>query len=865
MSVDSRRPFCHASRTSSRLLPAFFLTLVSSLGFLPASMAQPQPDSQQPAPPLAAPPLQEYYQSLLDELGPLLSQAETQAFTQLQAPRQREAFLREFWRQRDPQPETEHNELQERWQQQVQAARQYYPLLQGDRARSMMLAGAPTLTAAFRGCGGTRPLEIWFYSDSASSFYLAFVSTDEGSHELWWPGRGLELLISDPDWIKYDTEKLIERFNRSLREGCSGEQRGTLRFFEQTVQNALSWDDLRTRTRTPAPVDAWVPSFLARLQARAAADKQSLLPGAELDLSVGGRLQGQTVLQGRVTLPLSDLGIEDTTELATLELSLEGELLSAGSRVDSFRYTFHSAGRDATGKAVELTFFRAVTPGPYLLRLEARGSQGLLLDRFVEVDVPEGQHAAGATDNERLNTLSRASDIEIFDSYHSVQLIPPADLLIVDEVEIATLTTGAGVQSVELWLNDELAARIDRPPFRATIDVGPEPQQHQLEAVALGADGQALARDRLQLNAGRHHFGVRLLEPNGLQQPGTQVRAVAEVEIPEAAELDRVELYLNETLLATLYQPPFIQPFSVPEAEWTTTFVRAVAYLKNGRSTEDLQLVQARGELDQIDVQLVELYATVTRGERLVMDLKRDKFQILEDGKPQRIERFERMDNLPINVVVLMDTSQSMRAAIAPATASALGFIDSVLTERDQAAFIRFNHVSQLVTPFTNSLERLRLGVSGLQASGGTRLYDSLIQAMYYFSGIEGKRALVLLSDGNDEHSHFGFRQVVDYGLRSGVAVYAIALESGLEDPRSTRQHRDELAELALLTGGRFFRVRSLMRLDDVYEQIQLELRSQYLLTYYSPEGSPGFRRVDLEVEGSNRLQVKTRQGYIRR
>ena len=128
-----------------------------------------------------------------------------------------------------------------------------------------------------------------------------------------------------------------------------------------------------------------------------------------------------------------------------------------------------------------------------------------------------------------------------------------------------------------------------------------------------------------------------------------------------------------------------------------------------------------------------------------------------------------------------------------------------------------------------------------------------------YFSGIQGKRALILLSDGQDVASRYSYEEALEFARRTGVAVYAI----GLDLPQREFDVRNKLVRLATETGGHHFFIDGARHLDRVYERVQSELRSQYLLAYQSPQQEDGerFREVEVEV-GKPGLEAKTVRGY---
>ena len=221
--------------------------------------------------------------------------------------------------------------------------------------------------------------------------------------------------------------------------------------------------------------------------------------------------------------------------------------------------------------------------------------------------------------------------------------------------------------------------------------------------------------------------------------------------------------------------------------------------------------------------------------------------------------RFENVDSLPIHAGVMIDTSASMVEELTDAEVAAHRFFREVLTSSDRAAVITFADAPRLATRFTGNLELLAGGLAGLQAEGETRFYDSLAFALHYFSGVRGKRALILLTDGDDSESHFRFEEVLEYARRTGVTIYAI----GINVPSQPVEAGVHLDQLARETGGRSFRIRRANELASVYETIRQELRAQYLIAYQSSrlDGSTAFREVTLEVERPG-LAVRTISGY---
>jgi VWFA-related protein len=442
---------------------------------------------------------------------------------------------------------------------------------------------------------------------------------------------------------------------------------------------------------------------------------------------------------------------------------------------------------------------------------------------------------------------------------HGIRILPPPNDLLVGNVRVEALASGEGIARVRFRLDGKDLLSKARPPYSVELNLGQAPRVHRLEVTALAREGKELARDEILLNAGPHRFGIRLLEPRRGHTYRGSLRAEAAVEVPEGEQLDRVEIFLNDNLVATLYQAPFAQPVVIPGTE-TVAYVRAVAYLADGNSAEDLVFVNAPEYLEELDIQLVELFTTVVdRRNRPVAEVDAEEFRVFEDGIEQKLVRFEKVTDLPIYAGLLLDTSASMYEELREVVKGALRFFDDVITPKDRAAVMTFNERYELVVRFTNDPEILAGGVAGLVAEGETYLYDSLIQSLFYFSGARGKRAILLISDGKDVGSRYNFDDALEYARRTGVAIYTIGL--GLSG--SDKEVQLLLRRLADETGGRAFFVGRALELGQVYEAIEQELRSQYLLAYQSsqPGREKKFRSVEVEVARPG-LKAKTIRGY---
>jgi VWFA-related protein len=186
-------------------------------------------------------------------------------------------------------------------------------------------------------------------------------------------------------------------------------------------------------------------------------------------------------------------------------------------------------------------------------------------------------------------------------------------------------------------------------------------------------------------------------------------------------------------------------------------------------------------------------------------------------------------------------------------------FFETVIQPKDRAAVFTFSDTPTLGVRFTNQMDVLTGALQGLTAEGGTALYDSLIYALYYFGGIKGKKAIILLSDGQDSGSHYSFNEALDYARRSGVAIYAV----GIDMPQKDFDVRAKIQKLAEETGGRSFFISAASEMNRVFATVEGELRSQYMLAYQSTNQSRDdkFRTVEVKLAKPG-LEAKTARGY---
>jgi len=797
---------------------ALALSLLAALAIAAAASEEPPAQDELP---------------FLEVAGPLLTREERAIYLALGRGYRRAAFEKRFWASRDPFPETPVNELEVRWRERIPAALGHYGSLEDPRAVVELLVGEPR-TRTRLACGERlRPGEIWIY-DAADRirepFTLIFLDDPAGgAPSLWHPSDGWAALAAPGVTPPADDDPAA--WIQECRGGAD---------LASSLALAADWNELARRHGVlPQPDPAWARDLLVEPDVPSTAPPLT----AALDYDFPAASGRRTVVEGTFAVFPRPQG-----ELA---YRVEGEVVQNDVLVETFRYRFDPLRTPGDGAPpVPIRFQRALRPGLYhvAVRITDMATGAELRDER-QLEVPFPHTVTGVP----VEATPEPANGEL-----SLRLRAPLDRLVTGRQRISAELRGNGVQRIAFRLDGRPVFAKTRPPYEVELDFGRAPRPHRVEAIALDARGRELARDEVTVNGGPHRFSLRLVEPAVVPSGTDRIPVRAVVEAPEGERIERVELYLGERLAATLFQPPWSLTLQAPAAE-RPDWVRAVAYLDGGGAAEDVRLLAGGVPGEALDVDLVEIYASVLdRRGRPIDDLEANEVRVEEDGDEMTVRRFERVEGRPIHAGVLIDVSSSMAEELWDAERAAYVFFERVLTPRDRAAVVIFSDEVRLAARFTGRLDVLAGGLAGLAARGDTHLHDAVAFALHYFSGIRGQRAIVLLSDGFDSGSDLSFEDTLDYARRTGVAIYSI----GLGVPTNPPDGRLALDQLARETGGRSFYVDRAHELERVYAAIERELRAQYLIAYQSPRsGGDAFREIEVEILRPG-AEARTIRGY---
>lgn len=295
-----------------------------------------------------------------------------------------------------------------------------------------------------------------------------------------------------------------------------------------------------------------------------------------------------------------------------------------------------------------------------------------------------------------------------------------------------------------------------------------------------------------------------------------------------------------------------------------------------------LVVAQENEPLIKVDVELVNvLFSVRDKKGALIPNLTKDDFKVLEDGKEQTIRTFTRETDLPLTIGLLVDVSGSQRNLIEVEKHAASEFFQKVLRAKDMAFLISFGSEAELLQDSTNSATLLRKGLDELKGSSslggfgpgpvptinstprGTILFDAVsLASTEKLKGEVGRKAIVLITDGVDQGSRYDVRQAIEAAHRADAIIYSIQYMDASAYGYFGASDGD-LKKMSEETGGRVFRVDRKHTLDEIFDQIQAEMRSQYVLSYTpaNTERDGAFRKLEIKPQSKD-LKVQARKGY---
>ena len=290
-------------------------------------------------------------------------------------------------------------------------------------------------------------------------------------------------------------------------------------------------------------------------------------------------------------------------------------------------------------------------------------------------------------------------------------------------------------------------------------------------------------------------------------------------------------------------------------------------YAQTAPATQHPEAPDGHAPTIKVNVRLVNVFVNVSDSEGApVPGLSKDDFLLSEDGRPQEISIFERQSELPLNIVLAIDTSGSVRKDFSVESQAAHHFVHALLRPVDRLDVMEFADTVREVVGFTNNLSRIDRALGDIHGGAATALYSGVYLASQSLAPFSGRKVLVLISDGSNTVRGTTYDMALEQAVRSEVMVYSI-----IDVPIAASAGRDLAGEHAMITlsqetGGKYYYADA-SSLDRIFEQVSEDLRTQYLLGYYpknDPESS-GFHSISIKLlnqpPGAD-YTIRNRTGY---
>ncbi|MCU1244294.1 MAG: von Willebrand factor, type [Acidobacteria bacterium] len=439
----------------------------------------------------------------------------------------------------------------------------------------------------------------------------------------------------------------------------------------------------------------------------------------------------------------------------------------------------------------------------------------------------------------------------------AVRILPPRrdiapNLFIVD------VAIQPPVKRVEFFVEGKKILARNSPPYRAELDLGKLPKQVEVRAVGYDAAGHYVDADAFMVNERETPLEVKITR---IATPDGVTHFKLSVHNPKNTNIQSVTLFAGQKKLVDWTHPPYA--FDIPTAKLAgIEFVRASVVDETSYEAADLLFLTGDRYTEEIDVDLVELPVRVSGavGEPLV-DLQEREFHVTEDGKPQKVTSFNFASKLPISVGLLIDHSGSMEKRMEATRAAATGFLKKVIKAQDRAFVAGFSFDATKLAPFVSDVASLEAQVENIpKAGGGTSLYDAIVTGLYRFRGAQGRKALIILTDGEDTTSRIPYDDMLAYTRSARVPLYFIGIGLGISDFSGSAKMKSLAAE----TGGLAYFIKDVKQLSDTYDRLEKDLRSQYLIAYntQSTRTDHTYRMIEVKVDRPG-ATVRTIRGYV--
>ena len=793
------------------------------------------------------------HRQFLSDVEPIITDAEREAFLRLETEAQRDTFIEDFWRRRDIAQGTTNHGFRDQYYARLEVVKEQFGQASSDRGRIYLLYGPPSTLINNDKCTRLiQPVQVWHYEYlpglGRDALLLFYIPRHHHEYRLWqaFNGEGLNDLRTEEITGVSESRGPVD-----LREIMLSCQEG------EAIASAIGWmsyNQMRIGTIFEPP-KMNEEDVNRSLRAAVLVNPRAPKLAAEATVAYPSGDGSKTDAQIRILVPRAQLKTTTAGSSSVYTIDVVGEVLRDEKMWERYRYRFDFPG-DIQDEKLPIVIDRMLRPAAYKSRVKltdpSTGAEIVLENDLVVPEVARVRTAESST----LETI--AEDLQ--STRATLKIVPVGEGVISGLQTIQTIASGSGIKSVEFWLDGKKVATRRAPPYTLDLDFGTVPKARRIRVVALDSQGQLITGDEVVVNTGNDPFRVRIVSPRVSPKLSGPTRVELEVRVPEGKQLGSVELYWNEQRIATMYDPPFVQTVTIPSKDGVG-YLRALATLKQEGidPAEDVVLVNAPDYMETVNVHLVELPTTVLRDGKPLHGLTENAFKVLDEGQPVKLSKFEHVKDLSLSIGMAVDTSGSMDVKMAEARNAGAAFFQNVLKPGDKAFLVAFDSQPHLVQKWSGDVSQIHSGLAKLRPEESTALYDAVVYSLYNFQGVKGQKALVLVTDGKDTISKFSFEQSLEYAQRAAVPIYAIGIGIRAAD----LDVKSKLNRLCAETGGSTYYIDNAAELKKIYDDIQNELRSQYVLGFYPAaevKAGGAWREVTVQVaEG----KAKTIRGYF--
>lgn len=433
------------------------------------------------------------------------------------------------------------------------------------------------------------------------------------------------------------------------------------------------------------------------------------------------------------------------------------------------------------------------------------------------------------------------------------------DVIVYGTLPVA-VTTSDPVTHVALFINGVKWREASGRSVVIPVQVGDFLRRLRIRVVGYDAQNNPAGEDEMVVNDPRPPFRVRMRAPRELPESGS-VTLTATVLKPAELPIGGVDFFVGEEKVGTAAAEPYavtIDAAKFPHA----VYARVVARAGDGTEANDAVFFGTTPS-EAIDVTVQHIPVSVASGG--AKPLRLEDLTLIDNGQPRKLDALAPAEAEPLYVVLLIDYSESMLDELPVVKAAAKSFAKALLRPQDRIAIVGFNDHIFWLTGFTNDWNNAAAAVDRVKPQSETHLYDSAIGMLYELQKRPGRHALVVLTDGVDQGSHFKLDHLVHYARYAGVPLYPIVknkMLSRLMRFGVGQLEARRLGSIARDTGATYFIIQKESELPGVYAKLAAELRQQYQLVF-SSDPSVGDVWHPLAIENRGGQQLRIPRGYF--